>query len=133
VIISLPGLGRLLRKPKKEEKASDSKTPEATEPETKETPGKTYLKAMPLRELSDLESIKAEVKSGNILILRITTLANKNVDDVKQAVTELTEFTESIGGDIARLGEERVVICPANIKIWREKTSVPNQPMPTAA
>jgi hypothetical protein len=29
-------------------------------------------------------------------------------------------FAESIGGDIARLGEERIVICPANVKIWRE-------------
>jgi len=116
----LPGLDRLLRKPKKPAEA-------------KEDSGKAYLKAMPLRELSDIESVKAEVKSGNILILRITPLANKSVDDVKRAVSELTEFAESTGGDIARLGEERVVICPPNVKIWREKSSVSNEPIPTAA
>jgi SepF-like predicted cell division protein (DUF552 family) len=102
-------------------------------PEDKEAFDKTYLKAMPLRDLSDLEDIKNEVKNGNILILRITPLASKNIEDVKRAVNELYEFAESIGGDIARLGEERVVICPQNIRIWREKRSVSKEPLPTAA
>jgi SepF-like predicted cell division protein (DUF552 family) len=115
-------LGGILRKSKREEK----------EVELKGASGKTYLKAMPLRDLSDLDSVKAEVKSGNILILRITPLANKNIDDVKRAVNELCEFAESLGGDIARLGEERVVICPPNVKIWREKTPVSKETMVTA-
>lgn len=119
----MPGLSGILRKPKKEEKEGQAKTGS----------GKTYMKAMPLRDLSDLDAVKAEVKSGNILILRITPLANKSIDDVKRAVNELSEFAESLGGDIARLGEERVVVCPPNVKIWREKTSVSNEPIPTAA
>jgi len=102
-------------------------------PKDKEAFDKTYLKAMPLRDLSDLEDIKNEVKNGNVLILRITPLASKNIEDVKRAVNELYEFAESIGGDIARLGEERVVICPQNIRIWREKRSVSKEPLPTAA
>jgi SepF-like predicted cell division protein (DUF552 family) len=118
----LPGLGRILRKPKKEEGA-----------EVRLSSEKTYLKAMPLRDLSDLDSMKNEVKSGNILIIRITPLASKSIEDVKHAVNELTEFVESVGGDIARLGEERVVICPRNVRIWREKTSAPSEPIPTAA
>ena len=102
-------------------------------PEDKEVLGKTYLKAMPLRDLSDLEAIKNEVKNGNILILRITPLASKSIEDVKHAVNDLYEFAESIGGDIARLGEERVVICPQNVRIWREKTPVSSETLPTAA
>ena len=94
---------------------------------------------MPLRELSDLENIKTEVKNGNIIILRVTPLASKSIEDVKNAVNDLFQFAESIGGDIARLGEERVVICPKNIRIWREKTPAPksclvaNSSLPTAA
>ena len=83
--------------------------------------GRTYLKAMVLRGLSDLDVVKSEVKSGNVMILRVTPLASKSVDDVKRAINELCEFVESIGGDIARLGEERVVVCPSNVRIWREK------------
>jgi len=119
----LPGLSNILRKSKKVGK----------EVEVRAVSGKTYLKAMPLRDLSDLDSVKSEVKSGNIMILRITPLANKNIDDVKRAVNELCEFVESVGGDIARLGEERVVICPPSVKIWREKTPISNEPIPTAA
>jgi SepF-like predicted cell division protein (DUF552 family) len=88
----------------------------------KEASCKTFLKAMPLRDLSQLETVKNEVRSGNILILKVTPLADKSIEDVKRAVNELCEFAESIGGNIARLGEERVVICPPNIKIWKEKT-----------
>jgi SepF-like predicted cell division protein (DUF552 family) len=124
----LPTLG-LLRKSRKEKDEKTAPPP----PEDKEVLGKTYLKAMPLRDLSDLEVIKNEVKSGNILILRITPLASKSIEDVKRAVNELYEFAESVGGDIARLGGERVVICPQKIRIWREKTPVSNEPLPTAA
>lgn len=119
----MPGLSDMLRKSKKTGKG----------PQVREVSGRTYLKAMPLRDLSDLDAVKNEVKSGNILILRITPLANKSIDDVKHAVNELCTFAETIGGDIARLGEERVVICPQNVKIWRGKTPVPNEPIPTAA
>ena len=110
-------------------------TTEATDSpmENKQHLSKTYLRAVPLRDLSDIEDIKNEVGNGNILILRITPLASKNIEDVKVAVNELFEFVESINGDIARLGDERVVICPQNIRIWREKTSVSKEPLPTAA
>jgi SepF-like predicted cell division protein (DUF552 family) len=96
---------------------------------------KTYLKAIPLRDLADLEAVENEVRKGNIIILRITPLASKSITDVKAAVNQLYSFAESIHGDIARLGEERVVICPENIRIWREKTPVQNAPslLPTAA
>ncbi len=98
---------------------------------------KTYLKAMPLKELSDVEKVKTEVKDGNIIILRITPLASKSIEEVKTAVNDLFQFAEETGGDIARLGEERVVICPKNIRIWREKTPAPvksgSEPLPTAA
>ncbi len=84
-------------------------------------PSRVYLKAVPLRDFEDVETIKHEVKSGNILILKVSPLAQKSVDDVKRAVGELSEFVRLIGGDIARLGEERVVITPNFVQIWREK------------
>jgi uncharacterized protein len=34
-------------------------------------------------------------------------------------VEQLYEFATSVGGDIARLGDERVVITPPGVKIWR--------------
>ncbi len=138
----------LFRKPKiheeplMEEKPSETSESTPQPASTQETPqeqtskdpeSKTYLRAMPLRDLADLENIKAEVNNGNILILKITPLANKNILDVSRAVNDLYTFAETIGGDIARLGEERIVICPPKIKIWREKTPAKNELLPTAA
>ena len=118
-----------------EQKQEPAQPPPEEKAPAPEPPSKTYLKAMPLRELSDLEGIKTEVKNGNIIILRVTPLAGKSIENVKTAVNDLYQFAESIGGDIARLGEERVVICPKTIRIWREKSPAPvgSEPLPATA
>ena len=103
-----------------------------SEQKNKKTRNKAYLKAMPLRNLADVEVIKHELKLGNIIILKITPLARKSIEDVKVAVNELSAFTQSIGGDIARLGEERIVIVPNSVRIWRPETVV-SKKAPTAA
>jgi SepF-like predicted cell division protein (DUF552 family) len=115
----------------------ESPDDKAKVPAPVESSNKTYLKAMPLKDLTDVEKVKVEVNEGNIIILRVTPLAGKSIEDVKKAVNDLFEFAESNDGDIARLGEERVVICPKNIRIWREKTPAPvasnSEPLPTVA
>ena len=123
--------------PAQEPMPENPPVPVEQKPSAPEAASKTYLKAMPLRELSDLDNIKTEVKEGNIIILRVTPLASKSIEDVKAAVNDLFQFADSIGGDIARLGEERVVITPKTVRIWREKTPAPvsssSEPLPTAA
>jgi len=119
-------LGKVMTKIKKTEK-TEAPTAEVS------SPGKVYLKALPLRDLEDVDVVKREVKSGNILILKVSPLAKKSIDDVKRAVSELLEFTQVVGGDIARLGEERVVITPSSVRIWREKTVTSKSALPTAA
>ncbi len=91
-----------------------------------------YVKALPLQELDDVESIKMETRTGNILIIRITPLARKSVDETKLAITELTDHVKSIGGDIARLGEERIVITPPGVRIWRREVAPSEAPLEAA-
>ena len=54
-----------------------------------------------------------------ILILRVTPLAQKDVVELRKAIEDLYKYVQSVGGDIARLGEERVVITPPSVRIWR--------------
>src|SRR2546427_3049621 len=89
-----------------------------------------YVKALPLQELDDVESVKEEVKAGNILIVRVVPLARKSVEETKLAITELTDYVKGLGGDIARLGEERIVITPPGIRIWRREASGPSTEVP---
>ncbi|MDH2899441.1 MAG: cell division protein SepF [archaeon] len=81
------------------------------------------LKALPLKSSGELEQIKADVKNNTIVILKITPLAQKNIEELKTTIEKLTEFSTSFGGDIARLGEERIVITPPGVRIWRGERS----------
>ena len=84
-----------------------------------------YVKAYPLRDPTDVPRIKAEIIEGNILIVKITPIAKRSVEETKSAISELVEFIRSIQGDIARLGEERIVMTPPTVKVWRGKESSP--------
>ena len=79
----------------------------------------TYLKAMTIRDPSDVHAIKEDVKRGLILILRVTPLAQKDVDELRKVVEDLYALAKSHDADIARLGEERIIVTPSHIKIWR--------------
>jgi SepF-like predicted cell division protein (DUF552 family) len=118
--------GKIVRNRRKSENAKKDETSAGQT-------SKIYLKALPLRRLSDLIAIKREVKSGNILIVKISPLANKSVEDIKTAINELCEFAKEVNGDIARLGEERIVITPTDVRVWREKQIRPEEQAPTAA
>jgi SepF-like predicted cell division protein (DUF552 family) len=80
-----------------------------------------YVKAYPLRDPADVPRIKAEIIEGNILIVKISPIAKRSVEDTKSAISELVDFVKSIQGDIARLGEERIVMTPPTVKVWRGK------------
>jgi len=131
----LPNLGKAIRRIGQKMKGTENSEMSEANSASSSTNDtrKVYLRALPLRALEDVEIVKNEVKSGNILILRITPLAKKSVEEVKQAVNELCEFVEHVGGDIARLGEERVVVTPSSIRIWREKTAMTTEETATAA
>lgn len=80
-----------------------------------------YVKAYPLRDPTDVPRIKAEIIEGNILIVKITPIAKRSVEETKSAISELVDFIKSLQGDIARLGEERIVMTPPTVKVWRGK------------
>jgi len=85
--------------------------------QTEKTP--VYLKAITLRDISDITAVKEDIKKHMILIVRVTPLAQKDLEELRKVVEDLYSYAQSVGGDIARLGEERIVITPPGVKIWR--------------
>lgn len=79
----------------------------------------TYLKAMTVRDPSDVHTIKEDIKRGMLLILRVTPLAQKDVDALRKVVDELYALAKTHDADIARLGEERIIVSPSSVKIWK--------------
>jgi SepF-like predicted cell division protein (DUF552 family) len=78
-----------------------------------------YLKALTLRDVTDVQGVKEDIKRHMIVILRVTPLAQKDVEELRKVVEELYSYAQSVEADIARLGEERIVITPPGVKIWR--------------
>ena len=79
----------------------------------------TYLKAITIRDPSDLHTIKEDIKKEMILILRVTPLAQKDVDKLRKVVEELYAIANNANADIARLGEERIIVTPPGVSIWK--------------
>lgn len=79
----------------------------------------TYLKAITIRDPSDLHSIKEDIKKNMILILRVTPLAQKDVEKLRKVVEDLYTIAKNADADIARLGEERIIVTPSGVKIWK--------------
>ena len=79
----------------------------------------TYLKAITLRDQSDIHTVKEDIKKGMILVLRVTPLAQKNVDELRKVVEEIYSIAKTQDADIARLGEERIIVTPSGVKIWK--------------
>ena len=84
----------------------------------------TYLKAITIRDSSDIHSIKEDIKKGMILILRVTPLAQKDVEKLRKVVEELYVIARDSNADIARLGEERIIVIPTGVKIWKPDYSL---------
>ncbi|MBS7614129.1 cell division protein SepF [Candidatus Bathyarchaeota archaeon] len=128
-------LGKVIEKivgrvKKEEEQHREETMPEtAAEPTPEHAPVQTALQAKPvyikstiLDSLEELENIMAELESGNIVIVRLTPLFDVDLDDVRRAVRKLKKVAQKIDGDIASLGEDRIVVTPSNIKVWRDKS-----------
>jgi hypothetical protein len=49
----------------------------------------TYLKAITIRDSSDIHTITEDIKKGMVLILRVTPLAQKDVKKLRKMVEEL--------------------------------------------
>ena len=78
-----------------------------------------YLKAITIRDSSDIHTINEDIKKGMVLILRVTPLAQKDVKKLRKMVEELYVIARDSNADIARLGEERIIVTPPNVKIWK--------------
>jgi len=122
---------KIVGKVKKEEQPTEKPLPETPAlpvPEPVSAPSilppKTvYVKSLILNSLEELDKVKGELETGNIVIIRLTPLFDIDLDDVKRAVRNLKKFAEKIDGDIASLGEDRIVVTPSHVKIWREKAT----------
>lgn len=81
-----------------------------------------YIKTAELTGLYDIPDLKKELYAGNILILDIG-LAKQDKNLVEKVVKDLKMAAQDIGGDIAGLADDQVIVAPTGVKIERKKLS----------
>lgn len=79
----------------------------------------TYLKAMTVHDSTDLDIIRRDIREGMILIMRVGPMAQKDIQELRNLISELYNIAKENGAEIARLGDERVVVAPSGIQIWK--------------
>ncbi len=80
-----------------------------------------FVKSLPLSQLSDVKIVEDEVREGNIIILDILELRQKDERELIRAVDQLRGICRAIDGDIAQFSDQHIIITPPFIRIYREK------------
>jgi hypothetical protein len=101
---------------------------EEYEEELKEEGVKMYIKTVELTDLYDVRDLKKELYSGNVLILDISlALAKEGEKLVEKAIKDLKMAALDVGGDIAGIRDDQVIVAPRGVKIERKKISAKQQ------
>lgn len=79
-----------------------------------------FVKPIALESESDVTVVENELSRGNIVLLNFSPLA-KQQTRLKNAIGELRAYSTKINGDVARIGDETLIITPEGIKIVKKK------------
>ncbi|MEK6924207.1 MAG: cell division protein SepF [Candidatus Micrarchaeota archaeon] len=79
-------------------------------------PADYYVKPMALEGDGDLATIEGELKARNVVLLNIAPMA-RNPPKLKESLSKLSSITQSVGGDIARISEDKILLTPARMQI----------------
>lgn len=84
---------------------------------------KTYL----LEDFSDVKPVLDDIREGyTIAIINIKPLRDRDIVELKRAINKLKKTIDVIGGDIAGLGEDYVILTPSFAEISRESSEKGN-------
>lgn len=79
-----------------------------------------FVKPIALENEGDINVIENELSKGNIILLNFAPLM-KQQTRLRNLITELKGYTSKINGDIARIGNETLILTPEGIKIVKKK------------
>ena len=95
------------------EKYDESKT-------DKKTSAKMHVAVGEIQRYEDIKQLSDYVYGGNVLILDFSPVSDEEVI-LKRITDELRRIADDIGGDIAGIGNNLMIISPSGVKIDRRK------------
>lgn len=79
-----------------------------------------YVRMGEIQRYEDLKEFADYVYGGNVLILDFSPIADEEVI-LKRITNDLKKLAKEINGDIAGIGNNLMIISPADVKVERRK------------
>ena len=83
-------------------------------------PAKMHVRVGEIQRYEDLKEFTDYIYGGNVLILDFSPIAEEEVI-LKRITNDLKKLTKEINGDIAGIGNNLMIIAPADVKVERRK------------
>jgi len=81
---------------------------------------KIIVKPYVIQDFSDIKDTLDDLREGyTIALINIKNLKERDIVELKRAVTKLKKTCDAIDGDIAGFGEDWVVVTPSFAQIYR--------------
>ncbi len=95
---------------------------------SKEDRAKVTVRPFVMEEFEDIKGILDCLREGStIALVNIKPLKDKDLVELKRAISKLRKTCEAIDGDIAGFGEDYVVAVPYFAKIHRQQKAAAEQ------
>ncbi len=89
---------------------------------SKEEKSKVVVRPFVMEEFEDIKEVLDVIREGStIALINIKPLKDKDIVELKRAISKLRKTCEAIEGDIAGFGEDYVVAVPYFASIYRTK------------
>ena len=82
--------------------------------------GHLGIKVERLAEFPDTERVLRAVRDGNVVFLKIKSLKEKDIGELKRAVDKLKKTVTANNGDIAGVEQDWLILTPEFAKVMRE-------------
>ena len=81
--------------------------------------GKLLIKIETLSEFADTDRIQAQLRGGHIVWVKIKSLREKDMTELKRCVDRLRKTVIAVNGDIAGVDEDFLVLTPEHVRVHR--------------
>lgn len=87
-----------------------------------EKSSKVIVRPFNLECFEDAKTILGTLREGNtVALVNIKPLKDKDMIELKRAISKLKKTTDAIEGDIAGFGEDYIIVVPSFAEIYRAK------------
>jgi len=112
-------------RPAEDESMSGESYVEVANSSNKEDKRKVTVRPFVMEEFEDIKEVLDVLREGTtIALINIRPLKEKDLVELKRAISKLRKTCEAIEGDIAGFGEDYVVAVPYFAKIHRQNSAV---------